>query len=415
MTEPEPRAPGLIARMRAAADEPVLRSLGILTAIGTLGRGVVLALVVLYLSLIVGLAAAEVALIVAIGAGVGVGAAYLGGRMADSISARTLLATSTSLCGLAVVAYSLVGDVISALAVQVLASGAWAFSGSVRSAIIARAFEGHARVMSRAVLRSITNLGIAVGGGGAAIALAVGTAEAYRVFLTAAGLAYLAAAGFALRLPERVDAPKRSAEAPTRAGRSPWRDRRYLAFSVLASIFGMQFAVAEVGVPLWIAQSTDAPEALVAVLLVINTTAVILLQVPLSRGTHDLRRAGVVSAVAGVLMALACVAYGASASVLIGGAIALLVIGALLHAFAEILSQAASWALSFELADPARAGEYQGVFSMSFSAGATLAPLVIAAALGNGMPGWFALAAVFVFSAGGMCAVAVAATREPER
>ena len=351
------------------------------------------------------------ALIVAIGAGVGVGAAYLGGRMADSISARRLLAASTAICGLAVVAYALVGDTASALVVQIVASGAWAFSGSVRSAIIARAFEGHARVMSRAVLRSITNLGIAVGGGAAAIALIAGTAEAYRLFLVGAGLAYLGAAVVAMRLPERVDAPKRSADAPSRLGRSPWTDRRYLSFSLLASIFGMQFAVAEVGVPLWIAQSTDAPEALVAVLLVINTTAVILLQVPLSRGTHDMRRAGVVSAVAGVLMALACVAYGSSAAVLVVGAIVLLVIGALLHAFAEILSQAACWSLSFELADPARAGAYQGVFSMSFSAGATIAPLVIALTLSGGMAGWIALAAVFALSAAGVSMIAITAAR----
>ncbi|WP_166869432.1 MFS transporter [Salinibacterium sp. ZJ70] len=411
MTAPDQGSPGLFVRIRIAAAEPVLRSLGILTAIGTLGRGVVLALVVLYLSLIVGLTASEVALVVAIGAGVGVGAAYLGGRMADSVSARKLLAASTAVCGLAVIAYALVGDAVSALVVQVLGSSAWAFSGSVRSAIIARAFEGHARVMSRAVLRSITNLGIAVGGGAAAIALIAGTPEAYRIFLVAAGLAYVGAAGVALRLPARVDAPKRSADAPGRVGRSPWTDRRYLAFSVLASVFGMQFAVADVGVPLWIAQSTEAPEALVAVLLVINTTAVILLQVPLSRGTHDLRRAGLVSAIAGVLMALACVAYGASAAVVLGGAIVLLVLGALLHAFAEILSQAASWSLSFELADPARAGAYQGIFSMSFSAGATVAPLVIALTLANGMPGWIALAAVFAISASGVSMIAVVAAR----
>ena len=59
-----------------------------------------------------------------------------------------------------------------------------------------------------------------------------------------------------------------------------------------------------------------------------------------------------------------------------GFAIAVLVAGALAHAFAEVLSQAGGWGLSFELADPVRAGTYQGVFSMGYSLGAIVAPLV---------------------------------------
>ena len=45
-----------------------------------------------------------------------------------------------------------------------------------------------------------------------------------------------------------------------------------------------------------------------------------------------------------------------------GFAIAVIVLAALAHAFAEVLSQAGGWGLSFELADPVRAGTYQGVF-----------------------------------------------------
>ena len=169
----------------------------------------------------------------------------------------------------------------------------------------------------------------------------------------------------------------------------------------------MQFGLAEVGVPLWIVSNTAAPTVLVSILLIVNTAIVVVFQIPLSRGTHELRQAGKVVTIAGVLMALACVAYALSAGVSVVPAIALLVVAAIVHAFAEVWSQAGTWGLSFELADETNAGAYQGVFSMGFGVGAMAAPLVVAGtALAHGMPGWIALAAIFLASALGISAIA---------
>ena len=259
-------------------------------------------------------------------------------------------------------------------------------------AIIARAFDGDQRVHARAVLRTVTNVAIAVGSGIGALALLAGTAEAYRWIIVGAGVMYLAGVTQLVRLPHRVDASKaqvtdaagatpRATRGATRgSGRfahSPWRDPRYLALTALSAVFGMQFGVGEVGVPLWIANDTNAPEVLVAVVLILNTIIVVLFQVPLSRGTHDLRRAGRVSAIAAWLMAAACLIYAAAAGLPTGFAIAVIVAAAIAHAFAEVLSQAGGWGLSFELADPVRAGTYQGVFSMGYSLGAMVAPLFV--------------------------------------
>ena len=83
---------------------------------------------------------------------------------------------------------------------------------------------------------------------------------------------------------------------------------------------------------------------------------------------------------------------------------------ALTHAFAEVLSQAGGWGLSFELADPVRAGTYQGVFSMGYSLGAMVAPLfVTSTALTLGFGGWAILAVVFLASGLGTWAIARAA------
>jgi hypothetical protein len=276
-------------------------------------------------------------------------------------------------------------------------------------------------VTNRAVLRTVTNVGISIGTGVGAIALALGTPEAYRAILVAGGIAYATSALLLLRLPASVDAPRRSAEeadaetAPE-VGRSPWRDPRYLAFSIFAAVFAIQFVVLNVGIPLWVAHDTTAPEFLVSIMFIVNTVLVIALQVPLSRGTHELRRAGNVTAVAGVLMALGCVLYGAAAGIPVLGAVVLLIAASVLHALSEVLSQAGAWGLSYELADGRRPGAYQGMFSMAFAVASMVGPLVITwTAIRLGLLGWLILAAMFLIAAAGVAVIAHRSARAAER
>ncbi|WP_284296820.1 MFS transporter [Homoserinibacter gongjuensis] len=163
------------ARLRGTFADPVLRSLTIATLISTVGRGVALTLVVLYLSLIARLPAEQVALVFAVGSGVGVAASYFGGHLADTISARALLVGGVVLAGLALASYAFVTEFWAAIVAEALISIALGTNGSVRSAIIARAFDPESRVTNRAVLRTVTNIGISVGTGVGAIALALGT------------------------------------------------------------------------------------------------------------------------------------------------------------------------------------------------------------------------------------------------
>jgi MFS family permease len=406
------------ARLRGTFADPVLRSLTIATLISTVGRGVALTLVVLYLSLIARLPAEQVALVFAVGSGIGVAASYFGGHLADTISARALLVGGVVLAGLALASYAFVTEFWAAIVAEALISIALGTNGSVRSAIIARAFDAESRVTNRAVLRTVTNIGISVGTGVGAIALALGTPEAYRVILVVGGLAYASSAVLLLRLPSSVDAPRRArgddadAEPAPEVGRSPWRDARYLAFSIFAAVFAIQFVVLNIGIPLWVAHDTTAPEYLVSIMFIVNTVLVIALQVPLSRGTHDLRRAGNVTAVAGVLMALGCVLYGASAGIPVLGAVVLLIAASVLHALSEVLSQAGAWGLSYELADARRPGAYQGMYSMAFALASMVGPLIITwTAITLGLFGWFLLAAMFLLAAAGVTIIAHRAAR----
>ncbi|TYL54599.1 MFS transporter [Agromyces mariniharenae] len=430
-------------RLAASVEDPVLRILVIATLISRVGRGIFLTVTVLYFTLIVGLAPHEVAIVLGAASAAGVLSSLAGGWLADRVSARRLLIVLSIVDGVGLICYVFAHDFASALVIAVVVGAVEQAANSTRMAIIARAFDGGRRVHARAVLRTVTNVAIAVGSGVGALALLAGTADAYRWIIVGAGVMYLAGVTQLVKLPRSVDAPTHvpsPASAPTataatpdttdaaadtttagptdaaprrsRFAHSPWRDPRYLGLTALSAIFGMQFGVGEVGVPLWIANDTNAPEVLVAVVLILNTVIVVLFQVPLSRGTHDLRRAGRVSAIAAWLMAAACLVYAAAAGLPAGFAIAVIVIAAIAHAFAEVLSQAGGWGLSFELADPVRAGTYQGVFSMGYSLGAMVAPLfVTSTALTFGLGGWAILGAVFLASGLGTWAIARVAAR----
>ncbi|WP_026540943.1 MFS transporter [Paenarthrobacter nicotinovorans] len=408
-------APAAEHSLRMALSDPTLRILASAILVATVGRGIFLTLTVLYFSRFVGLSAVEIAVILSVSSGVGVATSYIGGRLADRFSARRLLVGMVAIEGLAIATYTFAANFSTAVVIACIAVGVNRGANATRSAIIARAFEGPNRVNARAVLRTVTNLGIALGGMIAGLALLAGTAEAFRAMMIGAGVVYLLSALHLRRLPTRVDAPRHDPASPLPQRRvSPFRDRRYLVLTVLSGIFGMQFGLAEMGVPLWISQDTSAPDVLISVILVINTLCVVLLQVPLSRGTHDPRRAGKIVMTGGVLMAVACALYATAGGVPVVAAVSLLCGAALLHSFAEILSQAGAWGLSFELADPLQAGAYQGMFGMGSALGAMLAPLAVTATVvEHGALGWGILGAVFLGSAAGVTLIARKASTTP--
>ncbi|WP_345699884.1 hypothetical protein [Kitasatospora terrestris] len=106
------------------------------------------------------------------------------------------------------------------------------------------------------------------------------------------------------------------AGAKERSGRrTALADRRFLAVTGLHAVLELQFAMLEIGIPLWIALHTGAPRALIAAVGGVNCLAVVLFQVRAGRGVTDVRSAARACAWGGVLLA-----------------------GVLLHSLAELLT-----------------------------------------------------------------------------
>jgi hypothetical protein len=391
--------------------EPVHRALTLATLSAALSTGLFFSVSALYFTRVVGLPATTVGLGLTVAGAAGVAASYLGGHAADRVGADRLQLVANAVQAAALLAYVFAGSALTFTAVACVAMGAQRLQGAAKGALQARWYTGPERVEVRARLRVVTNVSIGLGTCLAAVALVLDTASAYRA--TMVGTAVLTAAatlplvGLRSRVPGLAEclAVRRDADGTRLRGRSPLRDRTYLASVGLNSVIAMQFGIQSVGVPLWIAGATDAPTVMVSVLMVINTAFVALFQVRASRGTHDIRLAGRTVRRGTLVLAAACLLYGASAHTGLVGAIVLLVLGELLGSWAEVWCEAGGWGLAFELADPLSAGAYQGLSQTGYALGGMAAPLMVTAtAVQHGLPGWTLLAGLFA-----ACGLAVAA------
>jgi len=151
-----------------------------------------------------------------------------------------------------------------------------------------------------------------------------------------------------------------------------------------------------VAVPLWIAEHTAAPVALVAVLFVVNTAVIAVGQVRASRGTGDVGGAGRRARAAGLTLALACLLVAAAGGRDVGPAVLLLLAGGLAHVAGEMAQSAASWGLAYGLAPETGHGRYQGALSGAVALAGMLAPvLLVQLVVGSGVRGWVGLAVAF--------------------
>ncbi|MFD5041238.1 MFS transporter [Streptomyces sp. NPDC058377] len=382
----------------------------VIAVIDKIGTGLWTGAATLYFLYVAHLSVAQIGLLMGLSGILGIAGPPLAGRLADRFPVTRILLGTQLARGAALLALLTTDDY--ALLVLFSALGALPDrASSVLTKLFAARVAGPHRIRYQAIQRTAANIGWAVGAAGAAAALTVGTTASYQALLLANVASYVVIGALTLRCaeppaPSRVVAgqsfpggtprtPSGPSGAPAKAA-TPWRDRRYLAFTGSEIWLFLDDSILQVGFPLWIVHATDAPVGLAPLVLVLNSVLVIALQVPLSRFGESRAAARRLLVPIGAALLTGGVALAASAG---GGpwfATGAVVLAAVAFTLAEILHSIASWELSIALAPGEAQGAYLGVHGLAQSAQRSLGPVVVGIAVGVGPLAWPVLGATLV-------------------
>ncbi|MGW5444247.1 MFS transporter [Streptomyces asiaticus] len=374
------------------------RVLALATLFLTMGQGAFMTCSALYFTTVVGISVPQLGLGLTIAGAVGLFAGVPLGHMADRHGGRETAALLIALNGLAAAGYLAVGSfaqfTVSACLFVVLERGGRA---ALQTAV-AGTLRGADLVETRAYLRAITNVGVAVGAGFAGIALQLDSPAAFRTVLVLDALSFLVAAAVLTTLPKVAPV----AAAPGGAGQprlAVLRDRPFALVTALSAVLSLHAVLLEIVVPLWIAGHTDAPRWMVTALFLLNTANVVAFQVRIAKRVSELPLAVRAVRQAGFVLCAACVLFAASAADGMATAVAFLLLAGAVHVYGEMVLSAGAWVIGFDLAPSDKQGQYQGFFFSGYAASAMIAPTFLTATvLQGGALGWLLLGGLFILA-----------------
>jgi MFS family permease len=368
----------------------IARVLSLSNLAKTVGHGIVLSVSVLYFTRKVGISEEQVGVALSAGAALGMLGSVPIGHLADRYGPRNFTIGLLWLLGLFSGAYCFVHSFPWLVVVVGLALMAESATYASRGALIAGLVPQADRVRVLSYMRSVANLGIGVGAVAGGVALYVDDTAVYLAVLATGGLCFVLSGCAYLTVPT---VPAVAATARTGPRWVALRDRPYVAMALLNTILIAHTTILTVALPIWISTRTAAPSWIYSVVLVLNTVAVVLLQVRMSRGSESLEGGARAMLRAGLLLAGCCVLFATTQGRVAAVAVAALLAGATLHVLGEMLQGAGQWSLSFGMAPDRAQGQYQGLFAMSQQLGTVATPALATLLLTSfGWVGWIVLA-----------------------
>ncbi|MEJ1191772.1 MFS transporter [Pseudarthrobacter sp. CCNWLW207] len=365
-----------------------------------LARGLLVAVSVLFATTQVKLSAGETAWAFTIAGGLGLMGSLLGGFLSDRWHPRTVAAVSSFLAAAALTGLAVFPHASVFVVLLSIATFADRVSSSSNATLAGIAVPGDYSVLTRALMRTVGNIGISLGAAAAVPVLLASTAPWYvAAFAVMAALEALAG-GFLLRVGADRPAPAAKSHFPVSMVA---RDGKYLTFALLAGLMSVLYLVLDFLLPMWITTGTSMPTFMISAAVILNTVLVVSLQMRFAAMASGYEAAVRQCLLSGGALALATVLFSASGSSNTVLAIIALLLGVATLSVAEVVFSAAGWTLSYALADQRRLGAYQGVFSFGTSLGVMAAPLILTFTVVNqGLGGWLQLGTGFLGLAAAM-------------
>lgn len=388
------RLPEWVPRGRNAA---VLVVAMLVSAFGT---GMFLAGSAIFFTTSTGLSAIELGTGLAIASILGLLASLPISSIADWAGAKRVLILLYLWRSIWFVVLAFVGGPIGFTVAASAQAAAQQCSTPILQALIGTVTDDKTRTSTMALIRSIRNVGFALGALAAAPLTVSDNLWLNRSILIGTGITLLISGLILLLLPSAIA----KGSVPTKnpfAGMRSITDWRYLTMAGANGILALHMTLLAVGLPLWVVSLPDVSDAIAPVIVFMNTVIVVFAQVPFAKGVFDVDSARRVLAFAGAALAACCLVLSVSGfveSAILAGALVLL--AGLLLTCGELWHSVGSWELSFSLAPEQSRSSYLTVFSLGVTAQDALGPLIIAGlVIVNGGVGWLGLAAMFVAGA----------------
>ena len=360
------------------------------TLVNTIGNGSYLTAGILYFTRVLHLPVYQVGLGFSAAGIISLTAGIPGGHLADRHSPREIYALTLAGCAFGMAGFYFTHSFLAFILVACFTSITQTAGLAARGPIIRRLGGGRPQEF-RAYLRSVTNLGIALGAVCAGVTVEVNSNLAYKILIAGNGISFAMSAAIVWFLPGIRSEPAVSGPR--------WvalRDYPYIALTLLDGVLAIQGQVQTVAIPLWLTSFTSAPRWILAAAVVVNTVIVVILQVRASKkitsaheGGHAMRRAG-------FMLLISCIIISVTGHLAAVGAATLILVAVIIQTVGELWYAAGGFELSFGLAPEHAQGQYLGVYGMGAGLANSFGPaLLTALCIGWGIAGWVTVGILF--------------------
>jgi len=378
-----------LADVRRVAQGPI-RTLFLGQFLNSLGSGLTLSLVVVYLHSVRGLPVATATALLAWQAVLAMAASPLAGSLVDRFSPRPVLLCAALVNAVGLLVFAQATTALAALAatsiIAIGGAGIWSSS----SALIARLVPSRDRTTAFGFGFMLTNLGLGLGGlvGSTIIDLQDPATFTLLYRLTALTFVVLFVAVLSMgdvgRLPVDEPGAEGSAAGAEPAGATrdtgSWRevlaDRsllRFAAAGLLMLTFG--YGSVEAGVSLYITEFLGLDERFIGILFAANTAVIVIAQLFVLGLIRDRLRSRVLAGV-GVLWALCWLLFGAAFGLPSWAAVPMIIVAISVFAVGETMWSPTAPALVNDLAPEHLRGRYNSVLSALWGTSMALGPLL---------------------------------------
>jgi MFS family permease len=370
--------------------------------VNSLGNGIVLPFIVIYLHNVRGISFAQAGLALAIGAVAALAVGLVAGSTVDRIGGRNTLLLGLVLQAAAFLMFPLIREPWHAFALLALEGAGTSCFWPGQSTLLARLTPADDRHSAYALQRISMNLGMGMGAVvGGLIATTSDPSSFTRLFLLdAATFLVFVLVLSTIKEPRPIEAEEQDHD---RSGyRAVFRDRSFLGLLGLNVLFVAVGYEVFALLPPFAKNYADVSERWVGLIWLANTLLIVLIQLPVSKALEGRRRM-VALALMNILWAVAALIVLAAGQLLNGTTAALVFITAtMVFGVGETLQGPTQAPLVADLSPDHLRGRYFGLSAMSWSAGGILGPAVGGVLLGwHPLAVWPIAAAVCVFSAAG--------------